>query len=861
MKLKLLLFSTVLLLAFATNAQTGGDKIVIRDSAGGKWVTLAAGPQFAASRGKQFWWGEHWRKEWIIPVSFPVFNMDTTAGGLTPLKRGGGHETKSLRLLGKDGKEYVLRTMDKSLDLLIPEEFKGTFINDIINDQISTAHPYGPIVAAQLSASMDLMHTNPVIAFVPDNPRLGEFRNDFAYKLCLFEERSSGEGWDHTPLTRNADVVVNTEKLLEKLQEDNDNKVDQKEYLKVRLFDMLINDWDRHEDQWVWAGYKKDGKTIYQAFARDRDQSFSKTDGVNLYFLSRPWALRSIQNMDETLHDVIGTNIAARALDKQFTNELTENEWRDIIQSFQKLLTDAAIKEALLKMPPAAYNISGDFLYQRLQERRDHMLTYGMEYYKIINKVVRITGTDKAEVFTIDKTGDNTTEITVQALNKKDAPGDILYHRIFSQDVTKEITLYGLHGNDQFIYSGKANNSILIRTLGGDGNDKFSLAPDHNIAKPIVYDAPADAPSSGNFRYHATTDTSVTKHNRKWFNYDWWMPLLFPAYNPDDGVLIGAGVTYKKQKWNKTPFGWQQTIGGQYAFATGAYALFYKGEFKQTFGKWDLILNADYKAPTYVINFYGFGNDTKLDTKEKSFYRVRAASFLFNPDVSHTWKNNAFSTGLIFNTVKVRTTENKFINHPIPGIDSSVYQTKYFGGADISYDLNTADNRKNPAKGIHYYAGASWMANLKDGKKNFLNLQSSFTFYFTPFDGLTLAHRTGGSTNVGEYEFYQANTLGGSENLRGYWRTRFTGRSAFYQNTDLRLRLANLKGYVFRGAFGIYGFFDDGRVWVKDDDSNVLHTGYGGGLYFVPYNAFAINLSYASSKEVNVFTFRAGFLF
>jgi len=37
--------------------------------------------------------------------------------------------------------------------------------------------------------------------------------------------------------------------------------------------------------------------------------------------------------------------------------------------------------------------------------------------------------------------------------------------------------------------------------------------------------------------------------------------------------------------------------------------------------------------------------------------------------------------------------------------------------------------------------------------------------------------------------------------------------------------------------------------------------GYGGGIYFIPYSTLAINLSYASSKEVNVFTFRTGFLF
>ena len=37
------------------------------------------------------------------------------------------------------------------------------------------------------------------------------------------------------------------------------------------------------------------------------------------------------------------------------------------------------------------------------------------------------------------------------------------------------------------------------------------------------------------------TDTSVTNYHRKAFKYDWWMPLIFPGYNVDDGVVIEAG--------------------------------------------------------------------------------------------------------------------------------------------------------------------------------------------------------------------------------------------------------------------------------------------------------------------------------
>ena len=600
---------------------------------------------------------------------------------------------------------------------------------------------------------------------------------------------------------------------------------------------------------------------MYRPFARDRDQSFSKTDGVNLYLLSRPWALRSIQNLNNNIKDVIGTNLAARFLDKQFTNKLSEADWRNTIKSLQKLLTDTAIRESLLHMPADIYPISGEFIYQRLQSRRDNMMDYGMRYYKIINREVTITGTDDKELFSINRPDDENVEITIQALSKRNDRRDTIFHRIFNHNVTKEINLYGLRGDDEFIYEGSSNN-ILVRTLGNEESDKYIDSTNHKIVHTKIYDVRDDAPASlKNFHYHSMNDTSFTNYDRRWFKYDWWIPLIFPSYNPDDGVLIGPGLIYKKQKWNKNPYGWQQMFGGTYAAGTGAFSIFYKGKFKQVFGKWDLDVTANYKAPSYVINFYGLGNETELLVKNKSYYRTRATSLYINPGVSRSWENITFKTGLVFNTFKVKPDDSKIVGQVIPGIDSSVFTTKYFAGANVDFTVNTSNSSKYPTKGIVFDAGSSYFSNLKENKRRFLNLGGSFTFYYSPVKGITLAHRSGAATNIGEFEYYQGNTLGGSENLRGYWRTRFTGQTNFYQNTDVRWLFAGLKGNILRGGLGIYGFFDDGRVWIKDEDSDEFHTGYGGGIFFIPYGALALNISFATSKEVNVFTIRAGFLF
>jgi len=314
-------------------------------------------------------------------------------------------------------------------------------------------------------------------------------------------------------------------------------------------------------------------------------------------------------------------------------------------------------------------------------------------------------------------------------------------------------------------------------------------------------------------------------------------------------------------QWHKKPFGWQQTIGGTFAASTGSFGFFYKGIFKQALGKWDFELAANFRAPKYVLNFYGYGNDTKLNDEKKAFFRVRSSGLLLNPSLSRTWKGSIFNTGLVFQSVKIQPTENKFISQPGSLADTSVFNSKYFGGINLSYTRKSIVNKKNQEFGFSYHVAASYLANLQDVKRDFVNLQANISMYIPIAHGLTFAHRTGSATNIGDYEFYQANSIGGLDYLRGYWRTRFTGQTSFYQNTDLRLQVAKLKGYVFRGLLGIYGFFDDGRVWVKNDQSNTFHTGYGGGIYFMPYNMLALNLGYGISNEANLLTVRAGFLF
>ena len=53
---------------------------------------------FKANGVKKFLLGANYREEWGTPIKVKVFDIDKVLGGLKPLRRGGGHQSRSLRL-------------------------------------------------------------------------------------------------------------------------------------------------------------------------------------------------------------------------------------------------------------------------------------------------------------------------------------------------------------------------------------------------------------------------------------------------------------------------------------------------------------------------------------------------------------------------------------------------------------------------------------------------------------------------------------------------------------------------------------------------------------------------------------------
>ena len=128
----------------------------------------------------------------------------------------------------------------------------------------------------------------------------------------------------------------------------------------------------------------------------------------------------------------------------------------------------------------------------------------------------------------------------------------------------------------------------------------------------------------------------------------------------------------------------------------------------------------------------------------------------------------------------------------------------------------------------------------------------------------TIGWRIGGEHNFSDLnsnEFYNAATLGGKENLRGFRRTRFYGQTSLYNNIDLRIKLFDFRSYLFPGQFGILGFHDIGRVWVDGENSSKWHDSAGGGIYVAPLGQAVISFTMAFTDEENLPVVALGFFF
>ncbi|WP_207427691.1 metallophosphoesterase [Pedobacter sp. SYSU D00535] len=824
---------------------------------------IAAGPQYKASEYKKRLYGEHYRETWATPVKVPYLDLTTFAGGLTPLKMGGGKQTTSLQLEGKDGNVYQFRTISKDPSALLPEGFLRTFADDLFQDQISSAHPYGGLIIPQMAKAIGIFYVTPKLVYMPYSRLLGPYLQQVGGQLGTIEARPDEDVSDFKSFG-NAKNAVSTRKLYEELLEDNDNEVDQQMFLKARLFDMIIGDWDRHEDQWRWAEFKKEKGSIYRPIPRDRDQAFTKYDGIVPSLVSK--IVPDIQHFGTEIKDPAKLSLAARNLDRNLLNKLTRDQWVQLATEVQNKLTDAVIEEAVRQMPEEVFAKSGQEIIDKLKSRRNQIVDVATEYYQVLSKEVTVASSEKKEFISVNTTADSVT-VTIRKISNDNDIKKVLYQRTFSNKETDEVNLFALEGQDSILIEGDAS-PIKVRVIGGEGPDFIADRSEAASGKPIKYfdsDTGNTINKGHNTRLRLSAHESVHEFNVNHFNYD--KSNVFPAldYNPDDGVFFGAGYKYRHYGFRKKPYSFDQTISGIYAPKTEAYSVRYRSNYYSLFKRnHDFRFDVAYNGPLYTFNYYGEGNSTPNIGDDINYYRVKSKNLSINAFYQRRF-TEAFSIGIGpgYEHYWVEKKPNRFLTSPEfpdkPDIDNPSRFAVLKSYANIDY----VNSPLFPTTGVRWFNQANYYSEMGGLGDNFLRLQSDVSFYITPNFNfpVTAALRLGGATNIGDYKFFQANFLGSNTNLRGYRNNRFAGRSYVYNNSELRFKVSNFRNYIFTGNLGLFGFFDAGRVYSSAAENNIWHTGYGPGVWLNLYNKFLFSVGYGISKEGNYFSINTGFAF
>ena len=819
---------------------------------------------------KRFW-GQHYRKFYGQQVAAPVVFLDTLMGGLKPIKRGGGQQTKSLRLADERGKEFVMRALKKSAtqflqanvsqDAYIGSALEGTAIERTLYDFYTTANPYTPFAIGTLSESVGVLHTNPKLMYIPKQKTLGEYNDVYGDELYLFEEHVGDSQTDLESFGDPIDIL-STSDVFEEIIKTGKSVVDEPSYIRARLFDMLIGDWDRHQDQWRWALYKnEDGTELCKPIPRDRDQAFSKFDGFLVGFLTRVIPeLRKMQSYDDDIRSVKWLATSPYPLDISFIKSSDWGEWERQAKYLQDYLTDADIDAAFAKIPDEIIGKTTDDIKRKLKGRRGNLVEIARRYYEYLNRFAIITGTQKDDDFMITRHEDGNTTIKVQ---RKDVE---ILDRSFDHKATKEIWIYGLNGNDSFTVEGKGKQYIKIKIMGGEKYDTYDF---RNTRKVKLYD------------YKGKKNTIVNKKSKKWLVDDFEVNAFNPtkvkhsanqilpiiALNPDDGLRLGVLHNYTYYGVQANPFTQKHSTSVSYYTATGGYDLSYKGEFSNIFHHWNFGMEGLYTSPNFARNFFGFGNESNYDKDEMDldFNRVRIRKW--RAAVSLLWEGRSgasFYVKPLVESFDVENTEDRFVN--TLAIDNPIFERQTYGGLEMSYGYENRDNPAYPTLGLDLGITAGYKANIdgSDADNSFVYVQPHIALdhKLSKSGAIVLASQIGGEAILGDdFEFYHAAALGGNFNLRGFRNERFTGKYSLYQNVDVRLGLGSIKTSIIPLRYGVTGSFDYGRVWTADDTSDKWHNSTGGSLWMSGLGIVTANIGYFNSSDGGRVVFVLGFTF
>ncbi len=838
-------------------------------------IIIIPNSNYYKSSFNSVFFGAHWRDVWTTAVKVKVLNLKEFAGGLTPLKEGGGKQTKSLHLIDSTSRRWKFRSIDKDPSKVLPDYLRESIAEDILQDQISSANPYAPLIIPKLLEAVKVNQVSPELVLMPDDTLLGAYKNKFGGVLGFIEPHTNESFIDDIEV-EGAVKVEDTFSAIKEIEKNFNQKFAAEEYLKARLIDILVGDWDRHMDQWRWIKVEDLSNVKWLPIPRDRDQAFVKFDGILPSIAA--YYTPQLNHFGDDYPSIKDLTWNGRFLDNRVLTYLNKNIWDSVTTFVHSKITDEVIEDAVKTLPPEVYSIAKDEITVKLKHRRDKLFEASNEFYNVVNKYADIFCSRQDDFVEVVRV--NNTSTSVKVYNRNEFISKLVpkpyFNKIFNYNITDEIRIYLNDGDDKTIVSGIVDEGPVMRVIGGDGKDELidesivkgnflSITPFSSAeTKTYFYDSGKKTKikySNGTI-YDDTkfveSDDVVEKYQPTPIDKDHlWFPLPIIGFESNSGVTIGASVQRIQYSFRQVPYKNQQTLSAFYSTGFKKFTFTYNADFyditKNSF--LNILLSG---TEQFITRYYGYGNES-VSSKELEnidYYNVDQQLRIIRPTFNYIFSTDITAGfGLSLLQTETAVANDSLLNTARYG-EYGINELNFFS-VNVGLKIDNITNTHYPLSGYTVRIYAQIYPKVFKDTDNFSSVEADLKYFYQlkNLDDLVIGFRAGGKKLWGQYPFFASANLGGRENLRGYPIKRFSGDASLFGQLELRKELMDLK-LILKSKLGLLTFMESGRVFAVNESSKKWHSSYGIGAFLSYLNSsLVLNTYVAFSPDDTIFSF------
>jgi hypothetical protein len=522
-------------------------------------------------------------------------------------------------------------------------------------------------------------------------------------------------------------------------------------------------------------------------------------------------------------------------------------------------------------MPPEWYAVDGARTLSSLRARRAGLVEYLARVYRYHARNVDVHATDRPERVRVARSADDSVEVSIAA-----AGAQPYYRRRFAASETGEVRIFLHDGDDHVERHGRAGGPIKVRVLAGGGRDEVDDSASggtdvwRDAGSVEVERGPGTHVRNDPWHNPAPVKDAPWIEPRSWGHWNVGLPSF--GYAPDVLVYLGYGIGRTDWGFRTLPNKREQAIQGAVATGHMTGQVDYTGIFRRPGTRLGYRLQA-YASGLKSYNYFGPGNATP-HVKDRNVYKTRENVVFVSPalryEAGRRWE-------ALFGP-EVRYSRTPTDPATIVGSQAPL-GVGHFGQfalrAGLSFDsrekpyavvnpdvtnVSAAFGAARRVNGLRVEAASFVVPGAWDAPTAYGGFDGSVTGYLGG-ERSHLALRLGGRTLWGEYPWFDAAYIGGSNN-RGYNSHRFAGDSSLYGNASLQTWLATIGNRVIPIRLGFLAFGDVGRVWLEGESSGAWHSSFGGGLLLQPAGVpMVVNVLAAYSREGTRLYFGFGYPF